>query len=115
MTSRAKGARGERKARDLFRDAGFTARRGQQFSGGPDSPDVIVEELHNHLHIEVKHGKSLRIWEAIDQAKRDCGEKDWVVLLLRDYWEEMALVPAKRYIDMERRLLHIDNKQSCES
>ena len=45
MNSRAKGARGERLWRDELRAQGFTARRGQQFSGSPDSPDVVCEEL----------------------------------------------------------------------
>ena len=45
MNSRQKGARGERMFRDMFREAGFEARRGQQFSGGTDSPDVVVPAL----------------------------------------------------------------------
>ena len=58
MNSRQKGARGERMWRDELREAGFTARRGQQFAGGTDSPDVICEELNN-LHMEVKFVQSL--------------------------------------------------------
>ena len=39
--------------RDMFREAGFEARRGQQFSGGADSPDVIVPALPD-FHWEIK-------------------------------------------------------------
>lgn len=53
MNSRAKGCVGEREAATFLRGIGFTARRGQQFAGGPDSPDVIVEELPS-VHFEVK-------------------------------------------------------------
>lgn len=56
--------------RDELRDAGFTARRGQQFSGGADSPDVICDELKN-LHMEVKfvEREAVRNWMA--QAQKD--------------------------------------------
>jgi hypothetical protein len=37
MNSREKGKRGERAWRDELRAAGYDARRGQQFSGSPDS------------------------------------------------------------------------------
>lgn len=55
INSRAKGKRGELEAVKFLRSLGFTARRGQQFSGGPDSADVEVEELSN-VYIEVKRG-----------------------------------------------------------
>jgi len=79
MNSRQKGARGEREWRDQLRAAGFTARRGQQFSGGADSPDVICEELRG-LHMEVKRVQSLNIASAVEQATRDASGKPWVVV-----------------------------------
>jgi len=45
MNSREKGKRGERQWRDELRANGYAARRGQQFSGSPDSPDVICDGL----------------------------------------------------------------------
>jgi Holliday junction resolvase len=78
MNSRAKGARGERLWRDQLRAEGFTARRGQQFSGSPDSPDVICEELGN-LHMEVKFVESLNLDKACEQATKDSGGKHWIV------------------------------------
>jgi len=84
MNQRQKGARGERLWRDELREAGFTARRGQQFAGGTDSPDVICEELSG-IHFEVKCVQSLNIETAIAQASRDAGDKkDWVVAHKRD-------------------------------
>ena len=70
MNSRTKGAVGEREWRDQLRNEGFTARRGQQFAGGPDSPDVICEELSN-LHMEVKRVQNLNLDKACEQAERD--------------------------------------------
>ena len=74
MNSRAKGARGERQWRDELRANGYTARRGQQFSGSPDSPDVVCEALA-WAHFEVKAVERLNIYDAMDQALRDAGEQ----------------------------------------
>ena len=61
--------------RDQLIQAGFTqSRRGQQFSGNEDSPDVICEDLP-HLHFEVKYTQRLELEKAIAQAADDCGNK----------------------------------------
>lgn len=78
INSRAKGARGERMWRDEIIGAGFMARRGQQFSGGADSPDVICEDL-SHLHFEVKFVQSLNVRKAMVQAIRDGKNKTPIV------------------------------------
>lgn len=78
INSKQKGARGERLWRDMLRAAGFTARRGQQFSGGSDSPDVLCEELRG-LHMEVKFTESLNLQKACDQADKDRGIKPYIV------------------------------------
>lgn len=78
MNSKAKGAAGERQWRDELRAAGFTARRGQQYAGGNESPDVICEELSG-LHMEVKRVESLNLGKAIEQATRDAAGKPWIV------------------------------------
>ena len=72
MNSREKGKRGERQWRDELRANGYMARRGQQFSGSPDSPDVVCDEL-SWVHFEVKAVERLNIEDAMDQARRDCG------------------------------------------
>jgi hypothetical protein len=74
MNSRAKGARGERQWRDELRANGYGARRGQQFAGGAESPDVVCDAL-SWIHFEVKAVERLNIEEAMDQARRDCGER----------------------------------------
>lgn len=77
MNSRQKGVRGEREWRDQLREQGWQARRGQQFSGGDDSPDVVCKSLP--YHFEVKRVEKLNLQDAVDQASRDCGGKPWVV------------------------------------
>ncbi len=72
MNSREKGKRGERQWRDELRSNGYAARRGQQFSGLPESPDVVCDSLP-WIHFEVKAVERLNIEEAMEQARRDCG------------------------------------------
>jgi hypothetical protein len=68
MNSREKGKRGERAWRDELRAQGYDARRGQQFAGGGDSPDVISELP---FHFEVKFVENLNLRDAMEQAARD--------------------------------------------
>jgi Holliday junction resolvase len=70
MNSREKGKRGERQWRDELRANGYHARRGQQYAGGGDSPDVVCDEL-SFFHFEVKAVERLNIEVAMDQARRD--------------------------------------------
>jgi Holliday junction resolvase len=78
INSRQKGKRGERLWRDELRAQGFTARRGQQYAGGIESPDVVCEELKN-LHQEVKFVENLNLDKAYEQAMRDSGAKQFIV------------------------------------
>lgn len=88
--SKEKGKLGEREVAALLQEFGFEARRGQQFSGGAGSPDVV----HNipGVHIEVKRTEALRLWDALAQATADAGldmpvvfhrasRRPWVVVL----------------------------------
>jgi len=69
--SRAKGCRGELELAAYLTDNGHPARRGQQYSGSPDSPDVVCPSLP--LHFEVKRVERLRLHEAMQQAIDDAG------------------------------------------
>lgn len=68
MNSKAKGGRGERELAAELRSYGYNAERGQQFQGGPDSPDV--KGLPG-IHIECKRVERLNLHEAYNQAVRD--------------------------------------------
>lgn len=84
MNSRSKGAAGEREgAREWARVVGTTARRGQQFHGGSDSPD-IVHGLGDTIHIEVKRTERGNPYVWLDQAVRDSGGKIPLVLHRRN-------------------------------
>ena len=70
MNSRQKGKVGEREFAALLREHGYDARRGQQFSGSPDSPDVVSDALA-WLHFEIKRVQNLNLTDACVQAERD--------------------------------------------
>ena len=76
MNSRNKGKRGELEWAKQIIAAGYEARRGQQFSGSPGSPDVVTNLPY---HFEVKRVQALNITQAMKQAKSECGEKPPVV------------------------------------
>ena len=80
INSKKKGKVNELAWVHQLKAAGFeTARRGQQFKGSEDSPDVICPELHN-LHFEVKSGQRINIWRALEQASADKGVEELAVV-----------------------------------
>ena len=97
--SRRKGARGEREAAAAWSTImGVQARRGQQFAGGTESPDV-VSDLKD-IHLEVKRVESGNPYWWVEQAERDCGGKIPVVLHKRnrkDWLLICRLSDAKRF------------------
>lgn len=80
VNSRRKGKTGELEFARALTDLGFPARRGQQFRGGGESPDVVCESLPG-IHWEVKRTGTCQFhspaqlagWDA--QARRDAGAR----------------------------------------
>lgn len=116
INSRAKGARGEREWRDQLRNAGFDARRGQQFSGGADSPDVICESLPG-LHWEVKRVEAGNPYIWMNQAERDAGDKKMpVVAHKRNGQDWLCIIRAEDFFALLREtnqplITHAKNEQ----
>jgi Holliday junction resolvase len=101
ILKREKGKRGERGFRDLLRSYGFSARRGQQFSGSPDSPDVVCPELP--VHFEVKAGNTHSVDAAFRQCTSECGGSVPVVSSKRDYGDWMVYLRASDFLEIVRR------------
>ena len=74
INSRQKGARIERELAQEFRLIGYTARRTAQFCGDAGDSDVVVEELPE-LFIECKGVERLNIWDAMELAVEQAGDK----------------------------------------
>lgn len=91
MKSRAKGCRGERDAAAAWSATfGVESRRGQQFAGGTDSPDIVTG--HQSVHVEVKRTERGNPYVWLDQAVADAGEKVPVVLHRRNGREWILIV-----------------------
>lgn len=96
INSRKKGSHGERELVHYLIDHGFDARRGQQFKGSPDSPDIISDMLTKAgIHIECKRVEAGNLYNWLDQASADAGhfvpvvmhrrsDKPWVAVLTLD-------------------------------
>lgn len=78
INSKDKGKRGERLCAAKMREYGYDAKRGVQYQGSPESPDVVGVP---GLHIEVKFTEKLRLWDAVEQSIRDAGENEIPVVM----------------------------------
>ena len=80
INSRAKGAKGERELAEILREHGYTARRGQQFSGANGDPDVLGLPGY---HIECKRVEKLNLEAAVDQSIRDARDGETPIVVHR--------------------------------
>ena len=88
--SRDKGQRGELEiASELRQLFGVNARRGQQYCGGGDSPDVVTDLP---IHCECKRCERLSLYPAMRQAIRDAGTDKVPVVFHRQNREEWLAV-----------------------
>jgi Holliday junction resolvase len=106
MNSRAKGKRGELEFAHFLKAHGMTARRGQQFKGGSDSPDVVCDDLAD-IHFEVKRVQAGNLYKWLEQACGDAApgkipivahrknQKDWVAILPMTDLVRLLLLRAK--------------------
>lgn len=80
VNSRQKGKRGELELSKLFREHGFDARRGQQYSGLEGDADVVGLP---GIHVECKRVEALNLYAAMEQAVRDHREGEAPVVFHR--------------------------------
>ena len=107
--SREKGKRGEREFCELLREHGYQARRGQQFAGGPDSPDVIVDLP---VHFEVKRTESFSP-SYLAQAERDAHPANQpVVAWKRNNAPWRAFCDAHHYLGLWQKIDRLENELS---
>lgn len=90
MNSRDKDARGERELAHWLTEHGHPARRGCQYQGGQDSPDVVCDSLP--FHFEAKRTEKLRLYDAMQQAITDAGDNVPVVAHRRSRGEWLAIM-----------------------
>lgn len=93
INSKQKGKRIEREFAHFLNDTfGFNCRRGQQFRGGNESPDVVGVE---GIHFEVKGDEHLNVHKAMLQAVGECGSNIPVVAHKKNRTEWLLTIRAK--------------------
>lgn len=96
--SRDKGKRGERELAGILRGYGFDAKRGVQYHGGSDSPDVTGLP---GVHIEVKRTEKLSLYDALAQSRADSGPEEMpVVIHRRNDCEWVVIQPLADWIEL---------------
>src|SRR5260221_1341086 len=101
INSLVKGKIGERELSQYLREHGFEeARRGRQFQGGQDSPDVIGM---NGYHIECKRVEAGNLYKWLDQARADAGTKVPVVMHRRNNREWVAIIPLEEFLKLVKQ------------
>lgn len=81
LSQRNKGKAGEREVAKLLKEHGYDdARRGIQFQGSPDSPDVVGLP---GFHIEVKRTEQCRLYDYLNQSTSEAGEEEIPVVFHR--------------------------------
>jgi Holliday junction resolvase len=107
--SREKGKRGEREFAELLREHGYDARRGQQFAGGGDSPDVVV---NLPIHFEVKRTESFSP-SYLAQAERDAHPANQpVVAWKRNGAPWRIFCDARHYLGLWQKIDRLENELS---
>lgn len=104
INSKDKGKRGERDVANKLREHGYeNARRGVQYQGGPNSPDVVGLPGY---HIEVKWTQRTDMYGWMEQAKNDCGENTPIVVHKKDGKEWLVIMTLEDFlngIDKQRK------------
>ena len=95
--SRNKGKTGEREIASILREYGYDARRGVQYHGGADSPDVVGLP---GIHIEVKRTERLSLYDAMAQAIHDCGTNIPVVMHRKNNCEWVAIMRLPDFMEI---------------
>lgn len=102
--SRQKGKRGEREAAaELGAILNVEARRGVQYQGGPESPDVVLDGVP--IHVEAKRVEAFNVYKAIEQATSDAGSKVPMVWHRRNGKPSVVVVETSRLWDLAHALM----------
>lgn len=101
INSRQKGKVGELELAAFLREAGFDSKRGQQFHGGADSPDVTGIP---GVHVECKRVEAGNLYGWLDQACADAGPSSIpLVCHRRNRREWVAIIRLSDFIKIFKR------------
>lgn len=101
INSRSKGKRGELELSSFLKDNGFDARRGQQFKGTKDSPDIVSDAITAlGFHIECKRVEAGNLYNWLEQAEADAGDLTPIVMHRRNDKRWVAILDLEDFLLM---------------
>ena len=105
--SKQKGKRGEREAAaELAALLGVAARRGVQYQGGPDSPDVVLDGTK--IHVEAKRTERLSLYAAVEQATSDAPAGSVPIVWHRaNGCDSVVVVSTARLVELSREVCRV--------
>lgn len=101
VNSKRKGAKGELELAKKLREYGFDTRRTVQYNGKAKEGQADLVGMPG-IHIECKRTEALRMYDAVDQAKRDSegsGELP-VVFHRKNNCEWLAIMPLDVFMQL---------------
>lgn len=96
-----KGKRGELELASKLREYGYKVRRSVQYNGKAADGQADLVGLP-HIHIECKRTEALRLYDAVDQAKRDATGEIPVVFHRKNNCEWLAILPLDEFMKIYR-------------
>jgi len=109
VNSKRKGKRGELEAAKVLREVlGVEARRGVQYKGTQDSPDI---EIDLPIHVEVKLRERLNVYEAYQQSVSQAGEKIPVVMCRKNRTKWLLVIAVE---DIPRFLFSLQSRKTAD-
>lgn len=101
INSRAKGKTAELEVVNILKARGIPARRGQQYEGSSDSPDVVAGECMADIHLEVKRVQAGNLYNWLEQANTDADlTKTPVVVHRRNGENWVAIMDFRDFITL---------------
>lgn len=98
-SNKRKGKVFERECSKMIRDRGFDCRRGQQFRGSKDSPDIVSENLQE-FHFECKFKQNLNLWDTLKKCLEEAPEKLPVIIWKRDRTIPLVTMDFHDWMDL---------------
>jgi hypothetical protein len=104
-SSKAKGRKLQNNVRDLLREA-FTSLEPDDIKSqimGMSGEDIVLSPAAQKkipYSFECKNVERLNIWDAIDQAKSNCGERTPVVVFKKNHKDPYITITLEHFIEM---------------
>jgi Holliday junction resolvase len=105
INSKRKGKVGELELSKKLKEYGYAARRSVQYNGKEEEGQADVLGLPG-VHIECKRTERLNLYDAVEQAKRDCEGKEQlpVVFHRKNKSEWLAIMTLDDFMNLYREL-----------